>query len=337
MLFEIELYRPPASTGVVLRDPDQQELSLTRPTRSRQVEVREAEGGARRSAIVIGMNPIADRIYRDEHALVERVHDRAALPPRGAKSVPMTEAMFLTVADRQRVLVEAPPPGNRVTAISIMAMAVTANVLKRSAAMPAQSPTLSPTLSAMTAGLRGSSSGIPASILPTRLGADIGRLRVDAAAETREDGDQRAAEREADEIVDRGARAVVEQVGEHPVVPGDADTQPDDEETRHRAGAEGHVESRLQATLSKPPRPGTFERTATFMPMKPAAADSTASMKETYRRAPAELAVQPDQQEGNDRDEPDRPVLPLQVGGRAFLHGALDLTDGVAVPVGLPG
>ena len=34
--------------------------------------------------------------------------------------------------------------------------------------MPAQSPTLSPTLSAITAGLRGSSSGIPASILPTR-------------------------------------------------------------------------------------------------------------------------------------------------------------------------
>ncbi len=34
--------------------------------------------------------------------------------------------------------------------------------------MPAQSPTLSPTLSAIVAGLRGSSSGIPASILPTR-------------------------------------------------------------------------------------------------------------------------------------------------------------------------
>ena len=34
--------------------------------------------------------------------------------------------------------------------------------------MPAQSPTLSPTLSAITAGLRGSSSGMPASILPTR-------------------------------------------------------------------------------------------------------------------------------------------------------------------------
>jgi hypothetical protein len=38
----------------------------------------------------------------------------------------------------------------------------------RSAPMPATSPTLSPTLSAIVAGLRGSSSGMPASILPTR-------------------------------------------------------------------------------------------------------------------------------------------------------------------------
>ena len=55
-----------------------------------------------------------------------------------------------------------------VTPSSITATAVTAYVSKRSAAMPAQSPTLSPTLSAITAGLRGSSSGMPASILPTR-------------------------------------------------------------------------------------------------------------------------------------------------------------------------
>merc|ERR1719409_1863323 len=38
----------------------------------------------------------------------------------------------------------------------------------KSAPMPATSPTLSPTLSAMTAGLCGSSSSIPASTLPTR-------------------------------------------------------------------------------------------------------------------------------------------------------------------------
>ena len=38
----------------------------------------------------------------------------------------------------------------------------------KSAAYPAQSPTLSPTKSAITAGLRGSSSGIPASIFPIK-------------------------------------------------------------------------------------------------------------------------------------------------------------------------
>ena len=50
----------------------------------------------------------------------------------------------------------------------IEATRVTAKLSNRSAAMPAQSPTLSPTLSAMVAGLRGSSSGMPASTLPTR-------------------------------------------------------------------------------------------------------------------------------------------------------------------------
>ena len=38
----------------------------------------------------------------------------------------------------------------------------------KSAPIPATSPTLSPTLSAIVAGLRGSSSGIPASTLPTK-------------------------------------------------------------------------------------------------------------------------------------------------------------------------
>ena len=50
----------------------------------------------------------------------------------------------------------------------IDATSVTSYDSKRSAAIPAQSPTLSPTLSAIVAGLRGSSSGIPASTLPTR-------------------------------------------------------------------------------------------------------------------------------------------------------------------------
>ena len=48
------------------------------------------------------------------------------------------------------------------------ATSMTAYDSNRSAAMPAQSPTLSPTLSAMVAALRGSSSGMPFSTLPTR-------------------------------------------------------------------------------------------------------------------------------------------------------------------------
>ena len=87
--------------------------------------------------------------------------------PTRAKNVPITDAR-----------IEMPPmasgnssrwrPGKVWDASSITATAVTAYVSNRSAAMPAQSPTLSPTLSAITAGLRGSSSGIPASIFPTR-------------------------------------------------------------------------------------------------------------------------------------------------------------------------
>src|SRR3954454_21168040 len=50
----------------------------------------------------------------------------------------------------------------------IDATSVTSYDSNKSAAIPAQSPTLSPTLSAMVGGLRGSSSGIPASTLPTR-------------------------------------------------------------------------------------------------------------------------------------------------------------------------
>ncbi len=85
------------------------------------------------------------------------------------KKVPAIEAM-----------IEAPPSTNgyRIAASpmsliirpprSIVATIVTAYVSKRSAAIPAQSPTLSPTLSAITAGFLGSSSGIPASTLPTK-------------------------------------------------------------------------------------------------------------------------------------------------------------------------
>ena len=61
-----------------------------------------------------------------------------------------------------------PNHGNSKTPRTIAPMFSAAVDSKRSAPRPAQSPTLSPTRSAMTAGFRGSSSGIPASTFPTR-------------------------------------------------------------------------------------------------------------------------------------------------------------------------
>jgi hypothetical protein len=71
---------------------------------------------------------------------------------------------------------------------------------------------LSPTLSAITAGLRGSSSGIPARPCH-KIGADFGALREDAPPKPREDRDQRAAERKADERLDRVMQPFGHQVG----------------------------------------------------------------------------------------------------------------------------
>ena len=55
-----------------------------------------------------------------------------------------------------------------VEAIAMVAIIAPQYDSKMSEPIPATSPTLSPTLSAITPGLRGSSSGIPASTLPTR-------------------------------------------------------------------------------------------------------------------------------------------------------------------------
>ena len=77
--------------------------------------------------------------------------------------------------------------------------------------MPAQSPTLSPTLSAITAGLRGIVLGDAGLDLADEVGADIGALGEDAAAEPREDRDQRGAEAERDHRLEHAAQIVARQ------------------------------------------------------------------------------------------------------------------------------
>ena len=51
----------------------------------------------------------------------------------------------------------------------------------------------------MVAALRGSSSGMPGLDLAHQVGADVGRLGEDAAADPHEQGDERGPEPEADE------------------------------------------------------------------------------------------------------------------------------------------
>ena len=88
--------------------------------------------------------------------------------------------------------------------------------------------------------------------LPDEIGADVGGLRVDAAAQPGEDRDQRAAEGEADQVVDRIVLRDVEPARQHAVVAGDAEeAEADDEQPRDGAGAERDVQGRREAALRR--------------------------------------------------------------------------------------
>ena len=81
--------------------------------------------------------------------------------------------------------------------------------------------------------------------LADEIGADIRALGEDAAAETGEDRDQRGAEAERDQRVDRGAVGgrVAENVGQHDEIDRDPEQrEAGDEKPGHRAGAKGDAE-----------------------------------------------------------------------------------------------
>ena len=118
--------------------------------------------------------------------------------------------------------------------------------------MPAQSPTLSPTLSAITAGLRGSSSGMPASILPTMsapTSAPLVKMPPPRRAKTEisEPPKPRPIER-----VDGLLGVDVEDPGQDAVVAGHAEQrQADDEHAGDGAAAERDVERRADAAARR--------------------------------------------------------------------------------------
>ena len=116
--------------------------------------------------------------------------------------------------------------------------------------MPAQSPTLSPTLSAITAGLRGSSSGMPASTLPTRSAPT-------SAALVKMPPPRRAKTEISEPPKPRPIRASIASLSSSPArtriaeVAGDAEQrEADDQQAGDRAALEGGVERRRHAAAS---------------------------------------------------------------------------------------
>ena len=80
------------------------------------------------------------------------------------------------------------------------------------------------------------------------LGTDIGALGEDAAAQSGEDGDQRAAKAQRHHRLQHTAQLVVAAAGhaaaQHEIVAGDAEqAETDDQQSGHRAGLEGEVEA----------------------------------------------------------------------------------------------
>ena len=161
--------------------------------------------------------------------------------------------------------------------------------------------------------------------LADEVGADVGGLRVDAAAEPGEDGDERAAEGEPDEVMDRLRRGVADPTGEDPVVARDAEqAEPDDEESRDRAGAERDVE-RLRQPVPRSLRGPHVRAHGDVHPDEAGRGRQDRADEKADRRRPAERVVEAEQQERHDRDDRDRLVLAAQVRGGALLHGARDL------------
>src|SRR3989338_4719057 len=116
---------------------------------------------------VMGINNAAERITATPSAL----YSAPIIDPFGdmrAANAPARDVKIETEPNKSGYIMALSMPPKMEDPRIIAATNVTTYVSNKSAAIPASSPTLSPTLSAITAGLRASSSGIPASTFPTR-------------------------------------------------------------------------------------------------------------------------------------------------------------------------
>ncbi len=180
--------------------------------------------------------------------------------------------------------------------------------------MPAQSPTLSPTLSAIVAGLRGSSSGMPASTLPTR--------SPPTSAPLVKMPPPRRAKIEISVDHDAVVGLEPEEVGEIGEIEGDAEQR----QTGHQhAGDRTRLEGEFKSAGQ---RSGRRLRGAHIGANRDVHADEARGTRqdradqEADRDQHAEEVGQ--QREDHDADHGDRHVLALQIGLRTFAHGGGD-------------
>ena len=188
--------------------------------------------------------------------------------------------------------------------------------------MPAQSPTLSPTLSAMTAGLRGSSSGMPASTLPTRsapTSAALVKMPPPSRAKTEisEPPKPRPMSASTASFWLRSKNG-----GQDPVVAGDAEQrEADDEQAGDGAAAEGDVERGADAAARGLGDAGVGPHRDVHADVAGGAGEDAAD-----HEADGDVAVL-DEDQGDEQDHADPGddrVLAVQVGPRALLDGAGD-------------
>ena len=200
--------------------------------------------------------------------------------------------------------------------------------------MPAQSPTLSPTLSAMVAGLRGSSSGMPASTLPTRsppTSAPLVKMPPPRRAKIEiSDAPKPSATSASMTVRSLGALCIV------PVEEAEIECHAKQRETRNQHAGDG---ARLEGEF-KPAgeRLGGGLRDPHVGAHRDIHADEAGRTRqhgadrEADRDQPAERET--DDDEDHHADDADGGVLALEIGLRALAHGRGNFLHPLAAGIG---
>ncbi len=154
-----------------------------------------------------------------------------------------------------------------------------------------------------------------------QVGADVSALGEDAAAETGEDGDQRTAEAQADQCMRRLGRGCAH-VGEERVIASDPEqSQAHHQHAGDRAAFERDVERGIEAFL------GGFGG-AHIGAHRDVHADEARCAREQGADGETDGSLPAERNENGDEqhhaDDGDGGILPLQVGGGAFLYRSGD-------------